>query len=337
MIAPWPLVLQDVLRAGPCVSVTIACIKGSAPRELGARMLVGQSGFHGSIGGGNLEHRGLEAARSLLSRGREGLQESERIGLGPSLNQCCGGAVTLLYEYCEPPGAAWLAAAARALNDGRPAALVSTIDSPTTRKWLFEAGRAEGLPRDVARAIAVCGRRSKAAVTLQTPAGRYLFEQLPAPRLALYLFGAGHVGRAVERVLRGLPFTIHWVDSRRSEFPAELGIDVRLHETGDAVAVVAAAPPDSLYLVMTHSHQLDEDICHAVLRRRDFRWLGLIGSATKAQRFRHRLAARGIPPAILERLECPVGLPSVGGKRPATIAVSIAAKLLADQVPDGWR
>ena len=88
---------------------------------------------------------------------------------------------------------------------------------------------------------------------------------------------------------------------------------------------------------MTHSHELDEDLCHAILNRGDFSWLGLIGSMSKRKRFEHRLAKRGIEQKQLDSLTCPVGMAGITGKRPATIAVSIAAQLLMEIVPESWR
>jgi xanthine dehydrogenase accessory factor len=91
---------------------------------------------------------------------------------------------------------------------------------------------------------------------------------------------------------------------------------------------VPGAPPGTLYLVMTHSHPLDLEICAQVLRREDFGFLGLIGSQTKRARFASRLRAIGIPSHRLSRLTCPIGIPGIGGKEPAAIAVAVAAQLL---------
>ena len=91
---------------------------------------------------------------------------------------------------------------------------------------------------------------------------------------------------------------------------------------------VEEAAPGAFFLVMTHSHPLDEAICEAVLKRGDFAFLGLIGSATKAARFRKSLAKSGISEADLKRLTCPIGLPGLSGKDPARIAASVAADLL---------
>jgi xanthine dehydrogenase accessory factor len=84
-----------------------------------------------------------------------------------------------------------------------------------------------------------------------------------------------------------------------------------------------------LFLVLTHSHQLDLEICDRVLRRGDFAFLGLIGSATKKARFLRSLKERGHDAAELERLVCPIGLAQIPGKQPMAIAVSTAAQLLA--------
>ena len=92
--------------------------------------------------------------------------------------------------------------------------------------------------------------------------------------------------------------------------------------------LIDEAPEDTVFLVMTHSHPLDEAICDAVLRREDFAYLGLIGSKTKRARFAKRLGEAGIPPTTLERMVCPIGLPSIGSKEPAAIAASVAADLL---------
>lgn len=122
------------------------------------------------------------------------------------------------------------------------------------------------------------------------------------------LFGAGHVGKEVARILERLPCRLAWVDTLREE-PAWS---------------VDGAPPGAYYLVMTHSHALDLDIVERVLKRGEFAFLGLIGSRTKAAKFHARLRAKGIDSS---RLVCPIGL-FKGGKHPAAVAVSAVAQLL---------
>ena len=94
-------------------------------------------------------------------------------------------------------------------------------------------------------------------------------------------------------------------------------------------AEIAAAPPDAVFLVMTHSHALDLDLVRAILCRGDFRYCGLIGSRAKRARFTRQLLDRGCNPATVARLTCPIGLPGIPGKEPAVIAAAVAAQILA--------
>ncbi|MGA0610167.1 xanthine dehydrogenase accessory protein XdhC [Caldimonas sp. KR1-144] len=242
--------------------VEVVSTRGSAPREAGTRMLVAADAVAGTIGGGHLELQAIGLARSRLSRG-EAAPQAQPLALGPSLGQCCGGAVTLRY---------------RALDEA------SLADWPE-----------------------------------------------PAPRFVLQLFGAGHVGRAVVRLLEGIDCRVQWIDEREDEFPPhdELAAPHIERVCVDAVeAEVAVAPAGACFLVMTHQHDLDLRITEAVLERGDFRWLGLIGSQTKRARFVHHFERRGIPAAAIERLVCPIGVPGIDGKAPEVIAVAVVAQLL---------
>ena len=91
---------------------------------------------------------------------------------------------------------------------------------------------------------------------------------------------------------------------------------------------VAAMPPSSYYLVMTHSHALDFDICDRILRRGDARYCGLIGSLSKRRRFEKRYRQQGMSQAVIDTLVCPIGVDGITGKKPAEIAVSVAAEVL---------
>jgi xanthine dehydrogenase accessory factor len=151
-----------------------------------------------------------------------------------------------------------------------------------------------------------------------------------APRFVLQLYGAGHVGRAIVRLLEGIPCRGSWIDERESEFPPTASAAHIQRVCVEPVeAEVAHAPPGAFYLVLTHSHALDLAITEAILRRGDFAYLGLIGSKTKRARFLHRFEARGIAPEVLARMTCPVGLPGIAGKEPEVIAVAVVAQLLA--------
>ncbi len=160
-----------------------------------------------------------------------------------------------------------------------------------------------------------------------------------APLFHLQLYGAGHVGRAVARLLATLNVRVDWIDERDGEFPPRLGeadsegnpwpAHIRKLAVDAVEAEVAQAPPGAFYLVMTHQHDLDLRITEAILKRADFGFLGLIGSKTKRQRFVHRFEQRGISPALIDRMVCPIGMPGITGKEPEVIAVGVVAQLLA--------
>ena len=144
----------------------------------------------------------------------------------------------------------------------------------------------------------------------------------------LYLFGAGHVGTALVRVLQQVPCRISWIDERDQLFPADLPAHIQCEATDTPESVIAAAEAGACFLVMTHHHGLDLRLCEQILRRSDRAWFGLIGSRTKRARFEHRLREQGIAAAQLAQMVCPVGLTDIDGKEPGVIAVAIAAQLL---------
>ena len=149
-----------------------------------------------------------------------------------------------------------------------------------------------------------------------------------APRFHLQLYGAGHVGRAIVRALAPINVTIDWIDERETEFPPELPAHTRKLCADAVEGEVRGAPAGAFYLVLTHQHDLDLRITEAILRRSDFAFLGLIGSATKRQRFIHRFEQRGLPASAIARMTCPIGLPGLTGKEPEVIAASVVAQLL---------
>jgi xanthine dehydrogenase accessory factor len=145
------------------------------------------------------------------------------------------------------------------------------------------------------------------------------------PLFEVALFGAGHVGREVAAILGRLPCRLTWIDPRPDAFPATVAPNTRVVIEEEPQWMVDEAPAGACYLVMTHSHALDLDIVERILKRSDVRFVGLIGSETKAAKFRARLKARGVDAS---RLVCPIGLLKAG-KHPAEVAVSVAAQLIA--------
>ena len=156
-----------------------------------------------------------------------------------------------------------------------------------------------------------------------------------APRFFLQLYGAGHVGRAIVRLLSAIPCEVQWIDERESEFPVDEALPPHIERVcvDQVEGEVDVAPAGACYLVLTHRHDLDMRIAEAILRRGDFGYLGMIGSKTKRARFFHRYEERGIPAATLARMTCPIGVPGIEGKEPEVIAIAVVAQLLQLQLP----
>jgi xanthine dehydrogenase accessory factor len=293
-----PEVLARAAARGPFTRVLVAEVKGSAPREAGADMLVWADAAEGTIGGGALEWQALAQARA-------GFAGVERLALGPGLGQCCGGAVTLVYERLD-------------------AATVAAIAGPV---WARPVGVAAAMPATVARALA----RVAPPVAARPPAAPKLLEGwllepvAPAP-VPVWVWGAGHVGRALVAVLAPLErFALVWADFDADRF-GDAVPGVRQIVAQSPVDMVRLAADNAHHLVVTHSHELDLALCHAILGQ-GFAGLGLIGSASKAARFALRLAALGHSNAEIARITCPIGDPGLG-KHPQAIAVGVAAALL---------
>ncbi len=156
-----------------------------------------------------------------------------------------------------------------------------------------------------------------------------LFEPMGQPQAHIAVFGAGHVGRALVPLLASLPCKVRWIDSRESEFPAQIPAGVEKVVNDDVVDEVENMPAGSYFIVMTHNHQLDLELTAAILERNDFTYYGLIGSKSKRAKFEHRLRDRGFQPERVQRMRCPMGIAEVKGKLPIEIAVSIAGEVIA--------
>ena len=157
-----------------------------------------------------------------------------------------------------------------------------------------------------------------------------LLECFPACQFTIVLFGAGHVGTALVAILSQLPCRVRWVDSRQDVFDRMPPLSPTI-ETGlmqNPLEAVEKCPEGAYYLIMTHSHEIDFELCEAILTRGDSRYCGLIGSKSKGAKFRSRLKKKGFTAEELGRLTCPIGLASIPGKTPMEVAVSVAGELL---------
>jgi len=332
----WVDELQRLRREGTAaVLVTVASIKGSAPREPGAKMIVTAGDAHGTIGGGHLEHQAIAIARDLIACGGGGALR--RFPLGASLGQCCGGLVNLLFDPVIA-AADWVDSLATFRRDGTPCVLVTAAHGAAhAGKLVVTSDCAIGTlgagldmqATEIARELLAGGEgaRLKQIGAPEAPA-LLLFEPQRAVDFSIVLFGAGHVGRALVHVLAGMPCRVTWVDSRDDQFPRDLPANVTVACTDAPTSEVDAAAPGSYFLVMTHSHALDQELAEAILARSDFAYFGLIGSVSKRRAFEKRMENRGVPPARFSHMTCPIGVPGISGKEPAAIAIAVAAEVL---------
>ena len=400
----WPVVAEMVGSHGSCALVTVAAVRGSAPREPGARMVIApDGGFRGTIGGGELEWRAIGAARDALLRNTPAAILS-RFTLGPDLGQCCGGSVQLLTEVFdrdrldEIQALAAREAAGPFVTRGRigPRAVERIVDEEVAREApgpartgsfapaertagevvAYKASGSAGTGSSIAAERTAGGnvapeapgpartgsfapaertagngvayeasgsaRTGRSIIAERTAEGGVAHGGLPVelegdgviverfhdPRRPLWLFGAGHVGRALMLALAPLPFDVTWIDEREGTFPAATPANVRPVRSADAAGELAGAPDGAFVVVMTHSHALDLAIVHAALAAGRFGYVGLIGSAGKRARFVRRLREAGVAEARVATLVCPIGMSGIRSKHPAAIAAGVAAQLL---------
>ena len=320
----WIDELSDLTAAGEAaVLVTISGIRGSSPREPGAKMIVTARETIGTIGGGQLEHQCTHIAAGLLDKATR--PATRRFPLGPALGQCCGGVVDVLFEPVGSGLPEWLRDL-RALHGQREPSVLVT-DTGSGAKLVVTGDSLFGVAEDACDARVVAeARRYLGGGDALLEHGTF-YEPVLASEFNIAVFGAGHVGTAVVSLLSGLDCNIRWVDSRKDIFRA-VPRNVRSVETDEPAFEVVAMPPGSYYLVMTHSHPLDFDICDRILRRGDAAYCGLIGSLTKRRRFEKRLLRQGLSQRTLEQLVCPIGVTGISGKKPAEIAIAVAAEVL---------
>jgi xanthine dehydrogenase accessory factor len=148
-----------------------------------------------------------------------------------------------------------------------------------------------------------------------------------APPTHIVLFGAGHVGHALVKLLGMLPCEVQWVDARDELFPNEVPRNVQIEATDTPDVIVDSAPPGACFLVMTHDHSLDFSLAIRIMRRNDFAYFGMIGSKTKRVRFERRLVDRGVDPGRLTEMTCPIGVEGIVDKAPASIEGRVVSSL----------
>jgi xanthine dehydrogenase accessory factor len=305
----WQRLLQAIDRQGKAAMATIVETRGSAPREAGARIVVlPDATFFGTIGGGTLEWRVIADLQAALARPTPHFYTSQRVALGPELGQCCGGRVDLALEVFDR--------------------------SRRTEVSELAESEAAGLFRTRGTQLSDGKLHRAIETTSQLPIGSaridhgVVEEGFGDDSRVLYLFGAGHVGRALVMALAPLPFRVVWVDPRPDAFPQHVPANAHCVQPQDTPTALDGAPEGSFVLVMSHSHALDLAIVSKALKAKRFAYVGLIGSETKRARFSSQLDRAGMAKDDIARLVSPIGVPGIKSKLPAAIAASVAADLL---------
>ena len=295
-----------ITEHGRAVLIMVTADKGSTPRDTGTWMLVSDDRQSGTLGGGELERLAEEAARAMLAGHGDWQRSSLHCALGPDLRQCCGGHVTLMLEPLDMSATDWLAQAAE-----------SARVADNQYSVLFQSNEPAATPRIITNDDALSG------IT-----GVHL-QPLTDTRLSLFLFGAGHVGQAVATLSTQLPLRLTVIDGRanqRALIPNADNIEVMGMDSAEEAA--ARVSSGSAALVMTHSHELDYTLCHALLTQNSAVFVGLIGSRSKANRFRSRLRKDNVPEKSLARLTSPIGSSGPKGKEPGVIALAALSEVL---------
>ena len=308
----------------PIALVTVIHADGSTPREIGARMLVSATSISGTVGGGALEEDAIVAARKLIQNSagsNEWIREEKKYPLGPSLGQCCGGYVQLLFErfgvgQINPflTDAGNLERLVRPVLSGEPPLIFDNVGHTNNfhSKRLAADHMAEGR-----------------LLSIENSGDMWFIDTSQKPALTVYLYGAGHVARKLVHQIGELQMRCVWVDDAVSRFPETLPHNVHRLVLEQPARAARTAPDDAVHIVMTYSHAIDLEICKAVIDHGTYQQLGVIGSQTKRHRFEKRLRELGCDERAIKAMVCPIGSSAVTGKSPAHVALSVAVELVS--------
>ena len=287
------------------VMVTVARVRGSAPREVGARMWITEDAITGTIGGGELEYQCQAISKKLISGTTNDTVDRafvRNFPLGSNCGQCCGGVVDILFETFKATPFTWQQQVHDALALGQSGFLTTDLGKNAGQKAF---------------------KTSDPGLSKST-----MVERIQPATAAIAIFGTGHVGTALVNILSQTSYQVVCIDNRPEQLPLDASSNIQSIYQKQPATYVDALPANTACVVMTHSHALDFDICASMLKRDDLSFCGLIGSQSKRQRFNRLFRQAGLDDVQINRLTCPVGDTSVTSKRPGEIAITIAAQLL---------
>ncbi len=364
MIGPeeiWAEAVRTLERDKPFALATVVNVRGSTPREVGAKMIVRDDGQFGTIGGGCGEAEVFRKARVLLEDGAEArLAEVDLTGdFDQQQIGTCGGIMDVFIDLWRPHSDLEIARRlADAADHSRPAALLTVVDPGTTRAVKVGERTVVDLSRRAAPLEGFAGLGLAAAQQLgerTADAVAALFEVgadgalRPATRLEpsgasrlfldpitgaqrLIIVGAGHIARPLAQLGSILGFHVTVIDDRaafanRERFPAADQIIVRPF----AAATESLELDRHCYLIsVTRGHAFDEEVVRTALKHRNGAFIGMIGSRRRVRATLERIAEDGVPAAELDEVHAPLGV-DIGAETPAEIAVSIIAEIIRER------
>ncbi|MBE6997378.1 MAG: XdhC family protein [Ruminococcaceae bacterium] len=320
--------LRDALQRGEdAVLVTIVASSGSAPRGTGARMLVTAAGrVCGTIGGGAVEYKGEQIAQDIL-RTKRSRQENFRLYKNDvaDLGMVCGGTVDVYFRFI-PAGDAdvlrLIDQCAGIFDALEPAWLISELTEGGLSVYSEKRGvLGDAVPPEVIAALGVRPAQVEAGEKV------YYCEKLLQPG-RVYIFGGGHVARALAPALIAADFACVVLDDRPDFLdPADFGgARTRRIDPADISDVLRDLTENDYVCIMTRGHKDDMDIQRQVMRS-PVRYIGVIGSARKQRTVKERILAMGYDEAEFDKVVSPIGL-DIGAETPAELAVSITAQLI---------
>jgi xanthine dehydrogenase accessory factor len=301
----WAEIACDLVSQNKrCVLIFVTSHEGSTPRETGAWALVSDDVCHGTLGGGEVEHLAMADARELLSGQKQWQRTSEKFHLGPDLGQCCGGVMDAFFEPVNVNSLSWLK---------------QVVDVDGAGYILFPLSEPPSAPQVMAGVV---------PENLAETAGLHI-QPLMDDRPKVVLYGAGHIGRSIAVMAAQMPVRLEVVDERPEALenisPAR---NIKVTQRESPPAHAKELEDADAVLIMTHNHGLDYRLCQMLIGKIDIAYLGLIGSASKAARFRNGLAKEGFCDREIEHLTCPIGRYGPLGKEPGVIALSALTEIM---------
>ncbi len=312
----WNLAANSLRAGTPVALLCVVQSTGSSPGRQGFKMSVTADVTAGSIGGGIMEHKFVELARQrLLARDATPLlrpQIHRREAVADRSGMMCSGEQDVLL---------WPLTAA---NLDTATAIETVLQTATGGHLeLSHEGGLQLIPASYPTTEA-----AETAFYTFRPGPDWQYREQLGFRDHLTIVGGGHVSLALSKTMALLDFELTVLDDR-GELPTLLANNAaHRRQVIDYEAIADEIPtgPHRYVVVMTVGYRTDAVVLHQLLGR-PYRYLGVMGSATKVVELRHGLREAGFSEAAVARLHGPIGLP-INSQTPEEIAISIAAELI---------